>query len=124
MIAKLVQSKLLPFNNRYHHRTSGCRSHNGDNNSNKFLRGSQCHPNSSGDSFNKLHSGENPKDHHSKTGCKFNHHSSLPGHLREEIIPDLVDKSMRIRWAFVTLAFRLPNTISTVTDASDSCQQS
>src|SRR5439155_26849126 len=91
-IAKLALSKLLPFNNnRRLKRTSGCSSHNGDNNSgdshsNNFLR----------DSLNKLHSTEKPKDHHSKNGCKFNHHSSLPGHLRQEIITDLVDRSMRL----------------------------
>src|SRR6266566_4010797 len=30
----------------------------------------------------------------------------------------------RMRWALATLALRLPTTISTVTDSSDSCQQS
>jgi hypothetical protein len=67
-----------------------------NNHSNNFLRGSQCNPNSSGVSHNKLHSGENPKDHRSKTGCRFNHHSNLPGHLRVEITMDLVDKGLRL----------------------------
>src|SRR5258706_4817492 len=31
---------------------------------------------------------------------------------------------LRMRWALATLALRLPMTISTVTDSSDSCQES
>ena len=103
MIARRELSKLLLLNNnKSPSRTSGHSSNNGDSNSgdspsNNFLMCSQCQPNNSGDSLNKLHHGEKPKGHLNKIGCKFNHHSSLPGRLREVIQTVLVDRDVKLR---------------------------